>query len=167
MADINRQTDMLFSDLEKYYQNNNPGNIKYFDDDGIEGVDYYVGKDTNIKYKKFKTKAEGLSDIANTIKNISNRLNTNSLKEIMQTYASDDASGKRFEEYEPRLKNIFKIPDEINLEDDEQVKRLIMGITDVENPTLDRPELNHNKYYFETDYDDAVRLFKDPITAME
>ena len=42
-----------------------------------------------------------------------------------------------------------------------------MGITDVENPTLDRPELNHNLYYFETDYDDAVNLFKEPVMAME
>jgi len=36
------------------YINNNPGNIKYFADGGIEGVDYYLGKsDTGIKYKKF------------------------------------------------------------------------------------------------------------------
>ena len=176
MADINTQTNTLLSStkiaLEDYYKNNNTGNIKYFGKEGVEGVDYYLGtsKDENdefIKYRKFNTKAEGLSAIADVIRNISEKKNTNSLKEIMNTYAVTDGSGKKFDEYESRLKNTFKIPDTINLEDDEQVKNLIMGITDVENPTLDRPELNHNLYYFETDYDDAVNLFKEPVMAME
>ena len=120
-----------------------------------------------IKYKKFNTKADGLSAIVDVIKNISENNNTNSLEEIMNIYAVTDGSGKRFDEYEDRLKNTFNIPDTINLEDDQQVKNLIMGITDVENPTLDRPELNHNLHYFETDYDDAVNLFKDPVMGME
>lgn len=176
MVDINTQTNTLLSStkiaLDDYYKNNNPGNIKYFNKGGIEGQDYYLGtsKDESgnlIKYKKFNTKAEGLSAIVDVIRNISEKKNTNSLEEIMNTYAVTDGSGKRFDEYESRLKNTFKIPDTINLEDDEQVKNLIMGITDVENPTLDKPELNHNLYYFETDYDDAVNLFKDPVMAME
>jgi len=158
--------------LENYYKRNNPGNIKYFSEKGIEGVDYYLGteKDYNnefIKYRKFNTKAEGLSAIANVIRNISENNNTNSLEKIMNIYAVTDGSGKRFDKYESRLKNTFNIKDTINLEDDTQVKNLIMGITDVENPTLNKPELNHNLYYFETDYDDAVNLFKDPVMAME
>ena len=158
--------------LENYYKRNNPGNIKYFSKEGIEGVDYYLGTAENessnlIKYKKFNTKAEGLSAIANVIRNISENNNTNSLEKIMNIYAVTDGSGKRFDKYESRLKNTFNIKDTINLEDDKQVKNLIMGITDVENPTLNEPELNHNLYYFETDYDDAVNLFKDPVMAME
>tara|TARA_B100000902_G_scaffold398374_1_gene464914 strand:- start:571 stop:1083 length:513 start_codon:yes stop_codon:yes gene_type:complete len=170
MVDINTQTNTLLSStkiaLDDYYKNNNPGNVKYFDEGGIEGEDYYTSS-KGIKYKKFNTKAEGLSAIAETIRNISEKLNTNSLEKIMKEYAKDDKSGKRFSNYESRLTKTFNIPKEINLEDDTQVKNLIMGITDVENPTLDKPELNHNLYYFETDYDDAVNLFKDPVMAVE
>jgi len=173
---LSAQTNTLLENtkiaLEDYYKNNNPGNIKYFGKEGVEGVDYYLGTLENesgnlIKYKKFNTKAEGLSAIVNVIRNISEKNNTNSLEEIMNIYAVTDGSGKRFDKYESRLKDTFNIKDTINLEDDKQVKNLIMGITDVENPTEDIPELNHNLHYFETDYDDAVNLFKDPAMGME
>ena len=69
------------------YINNNPGNIKYFADGGIEGVDYYLGKsDTGIKYKKFNSKAEGLSAILDTVY----KYGTTNVDEIMSKYASDE-----------------------------------------------------------------------------
>ena len=42
------------------YINNNPGNIKYFQSGGKEGVDYYVGS-SGIKYRKYDSKAKGLA----------------------------------------------------------------------------------------------------------
>ena len=83
----------------------------------------------------------------------------------MKEYAQDDASGKRFKKYESRLKNVFNIPNEINLEDDNQVKKLMMGITDVENPTLDKPDLNHNLYYFDHVLDIFVSAFNRPLVT--
>ena len=158
---LSKQTDELIVPKKKppyinyYYRNNNPGMVKY-----TGTGDYFVGS-SGEKYNKYNSKSEGLAAIANTIKSISERLDTNSLDKIMKEYAQDDASGERFKKYESRLKNVFNIPNEINLEDDSQVKKLMMGITDIENPTLDKPDLNHNLYYFETDYDDALKLFKE------
>ena len=72
-------------DLGQKYLNNNPGNVKLLvegylldslpnvsdkvlaEEGYILGRDYYRGKKTNIPYRKFKTKKEGLKAILDVV----------------------------------------------------------------------------------------------------
>jgi hypothetical protein len=89
------------------YRNNNPGNIKLL----VEGIlldnlpnisdkelsdrgyklneDYYRGKDTNIPYRKFKNKKEGLKAILNVVSGYTAK----DLDGVLNNYKSDDLSG--------------------------------------------------------------------------
>ena len=87
--------------IQDYYKGNNPGNIKVSSDwsgNFYLGKQYYAGFDKpepRIKYKKFDTRAEGLADIINTVK----KYDTDSLEEIVKSYASADESGERYKNY--------------------------------------------------------------------
>ena len=140
--------------IQDYYKGNNPGNIKVSSD---WTGNFYLGKqyytDTNkpkpqIKYKKFDTRAEGLADIISTVK----KYDTDSLEEIVKSYASADESGERYKNYIKDLTEIYEVPKNINFSDDKQIVQLMKGITDIENPP------DADDYYLDEDYIDAVKL---------
>jgi len=142
--------------IQDYYKGNNPGNIKVSSD---WTGNFYLGKqyytDTNkpkpqIKYKKFDTRAEGLADIISTVK----KYDTDSLEEIVKSYASADESGERYKNYIKDLTEIYEVPKNINFSDDKQIVQLMKGITDIENPP------DADDYYLDEDYIDAVKLIR-------
>lgn len=142
--------------IQDYYKGNNPGNIKVSSD---WTGNFYLGKqyytDTNkpkpqIKYKKFDTRAEGLADIISTVK----KYDTDSLEEIVKSYASADESGERYKNYIKDLTEIYEVPKNINFSDDKQIVQLMKGITDIENPP------DADDYYLDGDYIDAVKLIR-------
>jgi|TARA_R100001530_G_C4225651_1_gene131238 hypothetical protein len=142
--------------IQDYYKGNNPGNIKVSSDwsgNFYLGKQYYAGFDKpepRIKYKKFDTRAEGLADIINTVK----KYDTDSLEEIVKSYASADESGERYKNYIKDLTEIYKVPKNINFSDDKQIVQLMKGITDIENPP------DADDYYLDEDYIDAVKLIR-------
>jgi|TARA_R100001129_G_scaffold173027_1_gene144138 hypothetical protein len=137
------------------YINNNPGNIKYFGDGGVEGVDYYLGKgDTGIKYRKFKSKADGLSAILDTVY----KYGTTNVDEIMGKYASDDKSGTAIEDYGSELRFAYDVAKNLDYDNAEQLKNFVQGITHFENSANSEDYAN---YYTEKDYEDAVKLFQE------
>ena len=137
------------------YINNNPGNIKYFDDGGKDGVDYYLGKsDTGIKYKKFNSKAEGLSAILDTVY----KYGISNVDEIMNKYAKTDKSGKVIEDYGKELRYAYDVAKNLDYDNTEQLKNFVEGITHFENSANSE---DYRNYYTEKDYDDAVKLFQE------
>ena len=137
------------------YINNNPGNIKYFADGGIEGVDYYLGKgDTGIKYRKFNSKAEGLSEILDTVY----KYGISNVDEIMNKYAKTDKSGKVIEDYGKELRYAYDVAKNLDYDNTEQLKNFVEGITHFENSANSE---DYRNYYTEKDYDDAVKLFQE------
>ena len=94
-------------DLGQKYINNNPGNIKLIvegykldslpnlsdeilaKEGYILGRDYYRGKDTNIPYRKYKSKKEGLKAILNVVSGY----DAKDLNTILNNYKSDDLAG--------------------------------------------------------------------------
>ena len=137
------------------YINNNPGNIKYFADSGIEGVDYYLGKgDTGIKYRKFNSKAEGLSAILDTVY----KYGISNVDEIMNKYAKTDKSGKVIEDYGKELRYAYDVAKNLDYDNTEQLKNFVEGITHFENSANSE---DYRNYYTEKDYDDAVKLFQE------
>ena len=137
------------------YINNNPGNIKYFADCGIEGVDYYLGKgDTGIKYRKFNSKAEGLSAILDTVY----KYGISNVDEIMNKYAKTDKSGKVIEDYGKELRYAYDVAKNLDYDNTEQLKNFVEGITHFENSANSE---DYRNYYTEKDYDDAVKLFQE------
>ena len=142
--------------IQDYYKGNNPGNIKVSSDwsgNFYLGKQYYAGFDKpepRIKYKKFDTRAEGLADIINTVK----KYDTDSLEEIVKSYASADESGERYKNYIKDLTEIYEVPKNINFSDDKQIVQLMKGITDIENPP------DADDYYLDEDYIDAVKLIR-------
>ena len=137
------------------YINNNPGNIKYFADSGIEGVDYYLGKgDTGIKYRKFNSKAEGLSAILDTVY----KYGISNVDEIMNKYAKTDKSGEVIEDYGKELRYAYDVAKNLDYDNTEQLKNFVEGITHFENSANSE---DYRNYYTEKDYDDAVKLFQE------
>ena len=137
------------------YINNNPGNIKYFAHVGIEGVDYYLGKgDTGIKYRKFNSKAEGLSAILDTVY----KYGISNVDEIMNKYAKTDKSGKVIEDYGKELRYAYDVAKNLDYDNTEQLKNFVEGITHFENSANSE---DYRNYYTEKDYDDAVKLFQE------
>ena len=137
------------------YINNNPGNIKYFADSGIEGVDYYLGKgDTGIKYRKFNSKAEGLSAILDTVY----KYGISNVDEIMNKYAKTDKSGEVIKDYGKELRYAYDVAKNLDYDDTEQLKNFVEGITHFENSANSE---DYRNYYTEKDYDDAVKLFQE------
>lgn len=146
--------------IQDYYKGNNPGNIKVSSD---WTGNFYLGKQYHeaihpsvdkplpqIKYKKFDTRAEGLADIISTVK----KYDTDSLEEIVKSYASADESGERYKNYIKDLTEIYEVPKNINFSDDKQIVQLMKGITDIENPP------DADDYYLDGDYIDAVKLIR-------
>jgi hypothetical protein len=94
-------------DLGQKYINNNPGNVKLLvegylldslpnvsdevlaKEGYILGRDYYRGKETNIPYRKFKTKKEGLKAILDIVSGY----DAKDLNTVLSNYKSDDLSG--------------------------------------------------------------------------
>jgi len=137
------------------YINNNPGNIKYFADGGIEGVDYYLGKgNTGIKYRKFNSKAEGLSAILDTVY----KYGISNVDEIMNKYAKTDKSGKVIEDYGKELRYAYDVAKNLDYDNTEQLKNFVEGITHFENSANSE---DYRNYYTEKDYNDAVKLFQE------
>ena len=137
------------------YINNNPGNIKYNNAGGTEGVDYYLGKTgTGIKYKKFNSKAEGLSGILDVIYNYA----TTNVDNIMAKYAKDDKSGKAIENYGAELRYAYDIAKNLDYDDNEQLQTFIKGVTHFENSANSE---DYRNYYTDKDYEDAVKLFQE------
>ena len=132
------------------YINNNPGNIKYFQSGGKEGVDYYVGS-SGIKYRKYDSKAKGLADIIKVMKSFAET----DIDAMINRYAGDDKSGTVNPEYAKTLREQYNVLQEVDFDNDEQIKNLMMGVTDLENPP------SANKYYTEKDYNDAVKLYRE------
>ena len=138
-------------ELESKYRHNNPGNIKVgtFGGQTWDGQSTYKGAiNPSLIFRKYATKAHGLADIINVI----DEYDTNSLSEIIKTYAQDDVSGKKYKKYYSDLTNIYKVPDTLDLTNPEQILRLMKGITDIEN----KPDAND--YYKEDDYLSALKL---------
>ena len=118
--------------VNKFYENNNPGNIKKGTFGGQTwGGKTYEGKKTDIKYRKYDSKEQGLADIINVIQNYK----TNDLKTIMNKYASDDESGKVYKKYFEDVKEAIG-SDKINFKDNDQIKNLMKVITTVENESF-------------------------------
>ena len=118
--------------LEQKYRNNNPGNIKIgtYGGQTWDGVSNYKGSiNPELVFRKYESKAHGLADIINVIKDYE----TNSLSEIINTYAQDDEGGEKYENYYRDLSGIYEVPDNIDFTNKEQVIRLMKGITDIEN----------------------------------
>ena len=137
--------------LEQKYRNNNPGNIKIgtYGGQTWDGISNYKGaKNPELVFRKYKSKAHGLADIINVIKDYE----TDSLSEIINTYAQDDESGEKYENYYRDLSEIYKVPDNIDFTNKEQVIRLMKGITDIEN------DPDANDYYKQDDYLKAYEL---------
>ena len=138
-------------ELESKYRNNNPGNIKVgtFGGQTWDGQSTYKGAiNPSLIFRKYETKAHGLADIINVI----DEYDTNSLSEIIKSYAQDDISGKKYNDYYNDLTNLYKVPDTIDLTNPEQILRLMKGITDIEN------DPDANDYYKEDDYLEALKL---------
>ena len=155
---------MATNDINYYYRNNNPGNIKV--SKGWTG-DFYLGKqyykDINKpvfmgkeplpvnKYKKFDTKAEGLAAIIDTMQNYM----TSDIDKIMSNYAASDVSGTVINDYSEQLKKHFNVLQNIDFNDDEQLINIMKGVTDLENPDT------ASQYYKQKDYEDAVNLYRE------
>ena len=154
----------MATDINYYYRNNNPGNIKV--SKGWTG-DFYLGKqyykDINKpvfmgkeplpvnKYKKFDTKAEGLAAIIDTMQNYM----TSDIDKIMSNYAASDVSGTVINDYSEQLKKHFNVLQNIDFNDDEQLINIMKGVTDLENPDT------ASQYYKQKDYEDAVNLYRE------
>ena len=137
------------------YENNNPGSITYWDDVGIEGVDYYLGKKgSGIKYKKFNSKAEGLKGILDVIYNYA----STDIDTIMNKYAKDDKSGKAIENYGEELRYAYDLSKTLDYDNNDQLLEFIKGVTHFENSANSQ---DYRKYYMDKDYEDAVKLFQE------
>ena len=152
---------MATNDINYYYRNNNPGNIKV--SKGWTG-DFYLGKEyyeaihpsvdkplPRNKYKKFDTKAEGLAAIIDTMQNYM----TSDIDKIMSNYAASDVSGTVINDYSEQLKKHFNVLQNIDFNDDEQLINIMKGVTDLENPDT------ASQYYKQKDYEDAVNLYRE------
>ena len=135
---------MATKTLEEYYINNNPGNIKYTDKGGTEGVDYYLSATgTGIKYRKFNSKAEGLKGIL----------------DVIYCYAStDDKSGKVIKNYGAELRHAYNVAKNLDYDNNDELKKLIQGVTHFENSANSQ---DYRAYYTDKDYDDAIKLFQE------
>ena len=140
------------SDINYIYRNNNPGNIKV--SSNWTG-DFYIGTKGN-KYKKFDTKAMGLAAIIDTMRNYAedDKLITD-IDRIMNTYATDDKSGKVIDDYAGQLKKHWNVLQNINYDDDNQLLNIMKGVTDLENLETS------SQYYTEKDYVDALKLYRE------
>jgi hypothetical protein len=154
----------MATDINYYYRNNNPGNIKVskgWTGDFYLGTQYYkdinkpvfMGKEPlpRNKYKKFDTKAEGLAAIIDTMKNYM----TSDIDTIMSNYAASDVSGTVINDYAEQLKKHYNVVQNIDFDDDEQLINIMKGVTDLENPDT------ASQYYKQKDYEDAVNLYRE------
>ena len=138
--------------VNKFYQNNNPGNIKKGTFGGQTwGGDTYEGKKTGISYRKYNSKEEGLVDIINVMKNYK----TNDLKRIINKYAQNDKSGKVYKNYYNDIKKVIG-SDKIDFNNNSQIKNLMKVITVTENKDNSVPP---GLYYKEKDFDKAISLY--------
>jgi hypothetical protein len=138
--------------VNKFYQNNNPGNIKKGTFGGQTwGGDTYEGKKTGISYRKYNSKEEGLVDIINVMKNYK----TNDLKRIINKYAQNDKSGKVYKNYYDDIKKVIG-SDKIDFNNNSQIKNLMKVITVTENKDNSVPP---GLYYKEKDFDKAISLY--------
>ena len=135
------------NDINYKYRNNNPGNIKT---GALWPGDFYVTSKGN-KYRKYKTKAEGLAAIIDVMKNYAET----DIDKIMDIYAKDDASGKANPNYAQDLKDNFDVMQTIDFDDDAQLLNLMEGITTMENTE------DAKQYYTEKDYNDALKLYRE------
>ena len=141
-------------DLGQKYINNNPGNVKLLvegylldslpnvsdetlaKEGYVLGRDYYRGKKTNIPYKKFKTKREGLKAILDIVSGYEAKdLNT-----ILSNYKSDDLSGiaAKNKDYLPMLSENTKgklgaADDVVNLKDKDIAYGFLKSMVRMEN----------------------------------
>jgi hypothetical protein len=137
--------------INKFYINNNPGNIKKGTFGGQTwGGKTYEGKKTGTSYRKYNSKEEGLVDIINVIKNYQ----TNDLKRIINKYAQNDESGKVYKSYYKDLNKV--LPKKLDFNDNNQMKNLMKVITVVENKSNSVPP---GLYYKEEDFDKAINLY--------
>ena len=154
----------MATDINYYYRNNNPGNIKVskgWTGDFYLGKQYYkdinkpvfMGKESlpRNKYKKFDTKAEGLAAIIDTMQNYM----TSDIDKIMEDYATSDVSGTVINDYAEQLKKHYNVIQNIDFDDDEQLINIMKGVTDLENPDT------ASQYYKQKDYEDAVKLYRE------
>ena len=135
------------NDINYKYRNNNPGNIKT---GALWPGDFYVTSIGN-KYRKYKTKAEGLAAIIDVMKNYAET----DIDKIMNIYAKDDTSGKANPNYAQDLKDNFDVMQTIDFDDDAQLLNLMEGITTMENTE------DAKQYYTEKDYNDALKLYRE------
>ena len=134
------------------YENNNAGNIKYVNDGGIEGSDYYLGKTgSGIKYKKFNSKEEGLKGILDVVYNYANT----DIDAIMNKYAKDDKAGKAIENYGAELRYAYDLSKTLDYDDNDQLVDFIKGVTHFENNS------DYKQYYTEKDFNDALQLYRE------
>ena len=137
------------------YENNNAGNIKYVNDGGIEGSDYYLGKTgSGIKYKKFNSKEEGLKGILDVVYNYASA----DIDTMMNKYAKDDKAGKAIENYGAELRYAYDLSKTLDYDDNDQLVDFIKGVTHFENSANSQ---DYRKYYTDKDYKDAVKLFQE------
>ena len=146
---------MATKTLEEYYINNNPGNIKYTDKGGTEGVDYYLSATgTGIKYRKFNSKAEGLKGILDVIYGYA----STDVDDIMTKYATDDKSGKVIKNYGAELRHAYNVAKNLDYDNNDELKKLIQGVTHFENSANSQ---DYRAYYTDKDYDDAIKLYRE------
>ena len=137
------------------YENNNAGNIKYFDKEGVKDVDYYLGKTgSEIKYKKFNSKAEGLKGILDVVYNYA----STDIDTMMDKYAKDDKAGKAIDDYGAELRYAYDLSKTIDYDNSDQLKNFIKGVTHFENSANSQ---DYKKYYTDKDYEDAIKLFQE------
>jgi len=141
-------------DLGQKYINNNPGNVKLLVDgylldslpnvsdkvlaeEGyILGRDYYRGADTNIPYRKFKNKKEGLKAILDIVSGY----DAKDLNTILNNYKSDDLAGiaAKNKDYLPMLSEntngkLGAADDIVNLKDKDIAYGFLKSMVRMEN----------------------------------
>mgnify|MGYP003125750922 CR=1 FL=1 len=141
-------------DLGQKYINNNPGNVKLLvegylldslpnvsdevlaKEGYILGRDYYRGKETNIPYRKFKTKKEGLKAILDIVSGY----DAKDLNAVLNNYKSDDLSGiaAKNKDYLPMLSESTKgklgaANDIVNLKDKDIAYGFLKSMVRMEN----------------------------------
>lgn len=117
------------NNLPRGYRNNNPGNIR------ING-DLFQGEIRPSKYKSFKqfeTMAYGYRAIFRILRNYYNNYNLDTIRKMIGRWAPENENDT--EAYVKAVSGYAGIPadDPININDREQMIRIVSGMSKVEN----------------------------------
>ena len=114
------------NNLPRGYRNNNPGNIR------ING-DLFQGEIRPSKDKQFETMAYGYRAIFRILRNYYNNYNLDTIRKMIGRWAPENENDT--EAYVKAVSGYAGIPadDPININDREQMIRIVSGMSKVEN----------------------------------